>query len=175
MKMPRSHAFRFICTMTVSFIYTFLVKLFLILKFLKPSSSVLLTVLWCLFYCNSYFMLFRVEVLCRFSYNCFYDVNCINVSFSGFITSVREERERERSITRTFEFSCFLFVLRIGCVILLWHSLSLPYNLSVMILHLRSAIFRAPLILRTRFPDIVSCYKRYDTISASCTLSHRVT
>ena len=38
-------------------------------------------------------MLFGVEVLCRFSYNCFYDVNCINVSFSGFITSVREERE----------------------------------------------------------------------------------
>ena len=61
--------------------------------------------------------------------------------FSGLNTSVGRKRERERERERTFVllFTCnyvvsdrksflFLLVLRIGCVNVLWHSLSLPYN-----------------------------------------------
>ena len=56
------------------------------------------------------------------------------VSCSGSITSVGEERlichlsftcNYEVSVWRRF---LFLWVIGMGCVILLWHSLSLPYN-----------------------------------------------
>ena len=54
--------------------------------------------------------------------------------FSGLITWVGEERANFSasficdyvvSVQRVF---LFLLVLGIGCVILLWHSLGLPYN-----------------------------------------------
>ena len=51
----------------------------------NPEGSLLLTVLVCLFWCNSYFMLIGVGVSCRISYvTCSY----LCVSFSGLITSV---------------------------------------------------------------------------------------
>ena len=54
--------------------------------------------------------------------------DCI-VSFSGLIISVGGERANTRyyevSVRRGF---FFRMVLRIGCDILLWHSMGLPYN-----------------------------------------------
>ena len=61
-------------------------------------------------------------------------VSYLYVSCSGSITSVGEERaiflllfayNYVYSVGRDF---LFLLVLRVGCVILLWHSLGLPYN-----------------------------------------------
>ena len=47
-------------------------------------------------------------------------VSYLYVSFSGLITSVIVV-----SVRRGFH---FLLVLGVGCVILLWHSLHIPYN-----------------------------------------------
>ena len=77
-------------------------------------------------------MFFGVGVSCRILYS---SVGYLYVSGSGSITSVGEERANLSAIV----FFCnyvvsvrrgffFLWVLGMGCVILLWHSLSLPYN-----------------------------------------------
>ena len=76
-------------------------------------------------------MLFGVGASCR---NLSSMVIYLYVSCSGSITSIGEERANLSA-----EFTCnyvvsvrksflFLTVLGMGCVILLWHSLSLPYN-----------------------------------------------
>ena len=75
---------------------------------------------------------FGVGVSCRKLYSF---VEYLYVNGSGSITSVGEERE----LICLLLFSCnyvvfvwrgflFLWVLGMGYVILLWHSLSLPYN-----------------------------------------------
>ena len=56
---------------------------------LKPPGSLLLTVLRRRLWCNSYFVLIGVGVLCRISY---FIVNNLYVTFSWLITSVGEER-----------------------------------------------------------------------------------
>ena len=58
----------------------------------------------------------------------------MNISFSGLITSVGEERDRLLvSLLFRFEgYFLFLWMLRIGFVILLWHSLDLPYGKLVI-------------------------------------------
>ena len=74
---------------------------------------------------------FGVGVSCRILY---YFVGYLYVSGSGSITSVGEERANLPAIVyllvcgfcwRGFLFPC---VHGMGYVILLWHSLSLPYN-----------------------------------------------
>ena len=77
-------------------------------------------------------MVYGVGVSCRILYSF---VVYLYVSGSGSITLVGEERELiclplftcnyVVSVRRGF---LFLWVLGMGCVILLWHSLSLPYN-----------------------------------------------
>ena len=61
-------------------------------------------------------------------------VRYLYVRFSGLITSVWEERANFL-LSFTFNYVIFvrwgflfLLVLGIGCVMLLWHSLGLPYN-----------------------------------------------
>ena len=73
--------------------------------------------------------MFFVGVSCRILYSF---VGYLYVSGSGSITSVGEERANLSAIVY-LELFCwrgflFLWVLRMGYVILLWHSLSLPYN-----------------------------------------------
>ena len=73
-------------------------------------------------------MLFGVDVSCPFSYSI---VSHLYSSCSGLITSV--EKERANLSTCNYVVSVkrgilFLWVLGIGCVILLWHSHGLPYN-----------------------------------------------
>ena len=76
-------------------------------------------------------MLIGVGVSCRISYSF---VSYLYVRCSGSITSPGEERA-----CFMLSFTCyyvvsmmrgliFLLVLGTGCVILLWHSLCLPYN-----------------------------------------------
>ena len=61
-------------------------------------------------------------------------VSYLYVSFSRLISSVGEERAIFLlCITRSYVVSVrrdfhFFLVLRVGCVILLWHSLGLSYN-----------------------------------------------
>ena len=82
---------------------------------------------------NSYFMLFGEGVSCRILYSI---VSYLYVSCSGSITSVEEEGVNLICLLSfTFKYvvsvrrGClFLLVLGLCCVILLWHSLSLPYN-----------------------------------------------
>ena len=62
---------------------------------LKPPSSLLLTALRRLFWCNSYFMLFGVAVLCRILYSI---VSYLYVSCSGSSISVGEERSNLSAI-----------------------------------------------------------------------------
>ena len=64
-------------------------------------------------------MLFGVDVSCRILYSI---VSYLYVSCSGSITSVGEE------CYRLLVIMWFQFMLGMGCVILLWHSLGLPYN-----------------------------------------------
>ena len=71
-------------------------------------------------------MLFRVSVSCRILYSI---VIYLYVSCSGSITSVGEERATFTcnyvvSVRRGF---LFIVVLGMGCVILLWHALGIPY------------------------------------------------
>ena len=80
-----------------------------------------------------YFLLnvFGVGVSCRnlYSFVVYFYVNC-----SGSITSVGEKRANlSANVTYNYVVSVwrgflFLCVLGMGYVILLWHSLSLPYN-----------------------------------------------
>ena len=78
-------------------------------------------------------MLFEVDVSCRVLYSI---VSYLYVGCSGSITSVGEERASLSAIvTCNYVVSVrrgfiFLLVLGIGCIILLWHSLGLPYNYS---------------------------------------------
>ena len=76
-------------------------------------------------------MLFGVGLSCRTLYSI---VSYLYVSCSGSITSVAKERAK-----CLLPFTCnyvvsvrtgflFLLVLGMGCVILLWHSLGLPFN-----------------------------------------------
>ena len=74
-------------------------------------------------------MLFGVGASCRILSSI---VSFSYVSCSGSITSVGEERaylsatcKHVVSVRRGF---LLLWVLGMGCVILLWHSLSLPYH-----------------------------------------------
>ena len=76
-------------------------------------------------------MLFGVGVSCCILYSI---VNYLYVCCSGSITSVGEERTiclllftciYVVSLWRGF---LFLLVLEMACVVLLWHSLGLPYN-----------------------------------------------
>ena len=64
-------------------------------------------------------MFFGVGVSCRILYSF---VVYLYVSGSGSITSVEEERANLSDVRRGF---LFLWVLGMGYVILLWHSLSL--------------------------------------------------
>ena len=100
---------------------------------LKPPCSLLATdrskaVVLVYFVLNG----FGVGVSCR---NLYSFVVYLYVNGSGSITSVGKERE----LICLLLFTCFyvvsvlrgylfLWVLGMGCVILLWHSLSLPYN-----------------------------------------------
>ena len=76
-------------------------------------------------------MLFGVGDLCRMLYSI---VNYLYVSCSGSITSVWEERNIcLLSFTCNYVVSVwrgflFLLVPWMGCVILLWHSLGIPYQ-----------------------------------------------
>ena len=77
-------------------------------------------------------MLIGVGVSCRISYSI---VSYLYVSFSGLITSVGEERANFSALVYLYLICgsvrlgfLILLVLGIGCVILLWHSLGLPYN-----------------------------------------------
>ena len=76
-------------------------------------------------------MLFGEGVSCRILCSI---VSYLYVSCSGSITSVGEERANLSvivylllcgSVRRGF---LFLLVLGMGCILLLWHSLGLPYN-----------------------------------------------
>ena len=58
----------------------------------------------------------------------------MNISFSGLITSVGEKRDR-LLVSLLFRFKgyfLFLWMLRIGFVNILWHSLDLPYGKLVI-------------------------------------------
>ena len=76
-------------------------------------------------------MLFGVSVSCRILY---FIVSYLYVSCSGSITSIGEERANFLlSFTCNYVVSVrrgflFLLVPGMGCVILLWHTLGLPYN-----------------------------------------------
>ena len=65
-------------------------------------------------------MLIWIGVSCRISY-CV--VSCLYVSFL-----FPRLGKRDLSCTCNYVVSVLLFVLRIGCVILLWHSLGLLYS-----------------------------------------------
>ena len=67
----------------------------------EKTCSLLLTVLRQLIWCNSYFMLFRVGVSCRFLY---YIVNHLYVICNGSMTSVGEERELICLLSFTFKY-----------------------------------------------------------------------
>ena len=67
-------------------------------------------------------MLFGVGVSCRILHSI---VSYLNVSCSGSITLVGEERASLLVIKRGF---LFLLVLGVGCDISMWHSLGLSYN-----------------------------------------------
>ena len=80
---------------------------------------------------RSYLMLFGVGISCRILYSI---VSCLYLNCSRSITSVGEE-----TANCLLSFACdhvvpgrkgflFLWVLGVGCFILLWHSLRLPYN-----------------------------------------------
>ena len=101
--------------------------------YISPPGSLLLTVLRPPFSGNSYLM-FLVGVSCRILYSIVSYLIC--VSCSGSITMAGEERANLSaidylrymylvSVRRGF---LFLLVLGMGCVILLWHSLCIPYN-----------------------------------------------
>ena len=70
----------------------------------------------------SYYMLIGVGVSCRFSYSI---VSYLYVSCSGAIFPLSFTYNYMVSVRRGF---FFLLVLAIGCVILLWYSMGLPYN-----------------------------------------------
>ena len=77
-------------------------------------------------------MFFGVDVSCRILYS---SVGYVYVSGSGSITSVVEERELICLLLFTCKYVVsvrrgflFLWLLGMGCVILLWHSQGLPYN-----------------------------------------------
>ena len=81
---------------------------------------------------------FRVGVSCRSLYSF---VVYLYVNGSGSITSVGEERELICLLLFTCNYVVsvwrgflFLWVLGMGYVILLWHSLSLPYNYFTVML-----------------------------------------
>ena len=57
------------------------------------------------------------------------------ISCSGSITSVGEERAK--LFLLSFRVHLSLFVIGIGCIILLWHSVGLPYNYSAGFLAVR--------------------------------------
>ena len=97
----------------------------------KPHpGSLLLTVIRRCFWCDSYF--FGVGVSCRILYS-FVGYLYMFVCCSGTITSVgKREPICLLSFTCNYVVSVrrdflFLWVLGLGCVCLLWHSLSLPY------------------------------------------------
>ena len=71
--------------------------------------------------------MFWSSVSCRILYSI---GSYLYVSCSVSITSVEEERASLLVIVWFLfgEVFLFLWVLGMGCVILLWHSLSLPYN-----------------------------------------------
>ena len=82
-------------------------------------------------------MFYGVGVSCRISYSI---ISYLYVSCSGSITSDGEERASLSAISFTcyYVFSVLrgflsFWVLGMGCVISLWHSLSLPYNYSIYI------------------------------------------
>ena len=71
-----------------------------------------------------------VGVSCRILYS---TISCLYVSCSGSNTSVGEEKANLPAINYLYVVSVrrnflFLLVLGMGCVILMWHSMSLPYN-----------------------------------------------
>ena len=103
----------------------------------KPPGSLLATdrskvVVLVLFLLN----VFGVGVSCRYLYSF---VVYLYVNGSGSITSVGEERELICLLLFTCNYGIsvwrgflFLWVLRMGYFILLWPSLSLPYNYLVL-------------------------------------------
>ena len=76
------------------------------------------------------------ELICLLLFTCNYVVY-LYVDGSGSITSVGDERANLSAVVyRNYVVSVwrgflFLWVLGMGYVILLWHSLSLPYNYLV--------------------------------------------
>ena len=82
------------------------------------------------------FNVFGVGVSCR---NLYSFVVYLYVNRSGFITSVGEERELICLLLFTCNYVVsdwrgflFLWVLGLGYIILLWHSLSLLYNYFII-------------------------------------------
>ena len=100
-------------------------------------------------------MVSGVGVSCRILYSI---INYLYVSCSGSITSVGEERESLFVCYRLlviiwllFVEVLFLLVPGVDYVILLWHSLDLPYNYFVVILHYLSTIFCPPYNILARY------------------------
>ena len=61
-------------------------------------------------------------------------LGCLCVGYGGLVTSVGKERAilfARNYVVSVWTGFLFLLVLGIGCVTLLWHSLSLPYNYFV--------------------------------------------
>ena len=87
----------------------------------------------------------------------FFVIVYLYVNGSGSITSVGEERELICLLLFTCNYVVFvrkgflfLWVLGMGYVILLWHSLSLPYNYIEMEFYTIFLIFAQKLIVDTR-------------------------
>ena len=107
-------------------------------------------------------MLFGVGVSCHILYSI---VSYLYVSYSESITSVGEER----AIFFLLSFTCnyvvsvrrgflFLLVLGMGCVILLWHSLCLPYNYYTQNFHFKCYVkrFRCLLLSYCKYRYFIS-------------------
>ena len=111
-------------------------------------------------------MIFGVDVSCRILYSL---VGYSYVSDSGSITSVGEEIANLSAIVNfTCTYICGFCSERfplplgawMGCVILLWHSLSLPYNYSMEILIYKFKKIIGNPNFSDRFKGIVNRFKR---------------
>ena len=101
------------------------------------------------------------------------------VNGSGSITSVGEERANLSAVV--YLYLCgfclerfFLWVLGMGYVILLWHSLSLPYYLLTNLFFVLSAHCRHALVFPQCFPKLWTDQKNVRKQSHTFSKAHSV-
>ena len=115
-------------------------------------------------------MLFGVGVSCLVLYSI---VSCLCKNCSGSITSAGEERE----LICLLWFTCncvvsvrrgflFLLILGMGCVILLWHSLVLPYFERMDTCTIVRTNNGSSLYYKLTFIEFGSCYLHYATMTS---------